>query len=41
MKIVRRCGKKSGASRRASLMTFRGNKPHIIKKPKYHEGWGK
>jgi hypothetical protein len=38
MKIVRRCGKKSGTSRRASLMTLKGNKPHVIKKNKYHEG---
>ncbi len=31
MKIARRCGKKSGTSRKASMMTFRGNKPHVIK----------
>jgi hypothetical protein len=41
MKIARRCKKKSGTSRKASVMTFRGNKPHVIKKPKYHEGRGK
>jgi hypothetical protein len=33
MKIARRCGKKSGTSRKASVMTFRGNKPHVIKNP--------
>ncbi len=33
MKIARRCGKKSGTSRKASVMTFRGNKPHVKKKP--------
>jgi hypothetical protein len=33
MKIARRCGKKSGTSRKASVMTFRGNKPHFIKNP--------
>ncbi len=33
MKIAKRCGKKSGTSRKASVMTFKGSKPHIIKKP--------
>jgi hypothetical protein len=33
MKIARRCRMKSGTSRKASVMTFRGNKPHIIKNP--------
>ena len=33
MKIAKRCGKKSGISRKASEMTFRGNKPHVIKNP--------
>jgi hypothetical protein len=33
MKIARRCGKKSGTLRKASVMTFRGNKPHVIKNP--------
>jgi hypothetical protein len=33
MKIARRCGKKIGTSRKASVMTFRGNKPHVIKSP--------
>ncbi len=32
MKIAKRCGKKSGTSRKASVMTFKGNKPHVIKK---------
>ncbi len=32
-KTAWRCGKKSGTSRKASVMTFRGNKPHIIKNP--------
>ncbi len=31
MKIARRYGKKSGTSGKTSVMTFRGNKPHIIK----------
>ncbi len=33
MKIGKRCGKKSGTSRKASVMTFRGNKPHVINNP--------
>ncbi len=33
MKIARRCGNKSATSRKASVMTFRGNKPHVIKNP--------
>jgi hypothetical protein len=33
MKIARRCGKKSGTSRKASVMTFRGNKSHVMKNP--------
>jgi hypothetical protein len=33
MRIAKRCGKKSGTSRKASVMTFRGNKLHIIKNP--------
>ncbi len=28
---IGRCGKKSGTSRKASVMTFRGNMPHVIK----------
>jgi hypothetical protein len=34
MKIANKlCGKKSGTSRKASVMTFKGNKPHVIKNP--------
>ncbi len=33
MKTARRCGKKGGTSRKASVMTFRGNKPHVKKTP--------